>query len=138
MKNYYFKRPLVTKDPTDPPGIIAQLCKIIFSVPFLMCAVLVWMIVLSLLAGGCTHAVILPPCGTYDIPVRLHITQDRSTWPTRSQRPEVGGVSSTANEIWLRQEDFADWIRQERNLGHEVEHLINFKYRVFPNPDEVK
>jgi hypothetical protein len=98
-----------------------------------MCAALV---VFIWIMGGCTQMVNLPPCGTYDIPVRLHITQDRSTWPTKSQRTEVGGVSSDAMEIWLRQEDFADWIRQERNLGHEVGHLINFKYKIFPNPDD--
>ena len=128
------QRNLIVQQSTSRLNLFLRaLADLVFSVPFLMCAALV---VIIFIMSGCTHAVILPPCGTYEVKAKIHITKDRSTWPVKSQRPEVGGVSSTANEIWLRQEDFADWKTQQNNLGHEVEHLIQFKYRVFPNPDD--
>ena len=100
-----------------------------------LCVALV-LIVLFMFGQGCTQRVILPPCGVYDIPVRLHITKDRSTWPVQSRRTEVGGCATTGNDVYILQATWdnpqtAQWI-----VGHELQHLLNWQDKRVPNPDK--
>jgi hypothetical protein len=126
---------IVPKSTEQPNSFLRVLVDLVLSIPFLLCAALV---VIIFIMSGCTQMVILPPCGVYEIRARIHVTEDRSSWPEKQRRPDVAGCATSAGDIYLRQQDFAAWITQERNLGHEVEHLINDKHRVFPNPDKVK
>lgn len=96
-------------------------------------------IALAVLCSGCaTVQPQLPPALSIEITrVVVHITEDRSGWPEGHRRPNVAGCSSSANEIWLKRGEFSNPEMVMKILGHELSHLIHWKDKRFPNPDEV-
>lgn len=111
-----------------------------FSIPFWMILVIAWIIV-SMCLNGCTHlenSPLSPPALSIELTrVVIHVTEDRSTWPVSSRRDNVGGCSSSANEIWIQRGEFTNPEMVKTILGEELWHLLSTADKRLPHPHQV-
>jgi len=74
--------------------------------------------------------------------VKVHIVSDRSLfdWPAvADENSPIAGYANTKNEIWI----FGKMVNEkiivnQAILGHELNHLLNWKRPVVANPDKLR
>ena len=76
----------------------------------------------------------------YDLKIKVHVVSDRSQFNYKPYRGAVSGVAgyaNTNNEIWLLGKMLPDCqiIVNQTVLGHELNHLLNWKSPEIVNPD---
>ena len=90
---------------------------------------------LLLFFAGCAPIQPLPPPVSIAMPVRVHITMDRSTWPESMRRSDVRGCADArSGQIWILREAFYNPLGAQETLGHELEHLLRGSDPRMPDP----